>query len=241
MNTQKHMRTIYHVCIYIGTVLLLLACSTITPSDKNTDNNNGNTGDDSKQVTYKATFRATWSKETHPTNFPANAHFSPLVGMTHSSATKLFTVDEKATAGIENMAETGKAPYLNQEIDTRKKAGTAGERINGGGIGRSPGSVSVQFTITKKHPLVSLVSMIAPSHDWFIAVRDFRLWENNQWKQTETVIVKAYDAGTESGDNFSLKPDTNENKVIHRITTGPLAKDGVVPSMGTITFERINN
>ena len=36
---------------------------------------------------YRVTFQATWSAETHPTNFPANPHFSGLVGATHNENT----------------------------------------------------------------------------------------------------------------------------------------------------------
>jgi hypothetical protein len=33
---------------------------------------------------YQLTFEATWSKETHPQDFPSNPHFSPIIGASHT-------------------------------------------------------------------------------------------------------------------------------------------------------------
>ena len=39
---------------------------------------------------YNLTFNATWSAQTHPTEFPASAHFSGLIGMTHQRKCNAF-------------------------------------------------------------------------------------------------------------------------------------------------------
>jgi len=80
--------------------------------------------------------------------------------------------------------------------------------------------------------------MIAPSPDWFIAVRDVELFEKNKWITEKSLQVGDYDAGTDAGTTFT-SPNQTENKTIQKITTPPLAVDGKVNSMGTITFKQI--
>ena len=66
---------------------------------------------------YRVTFQATWSAETHPTNFPANPHFSGLVGATHNENNRIWQRGKLASDGIELMAETGGKSQLLAEID----------------------------------------------------------------------------------------------------------------------------
>jgi hypothetical protein len=127
---------------------------------------------------YRLTFNATWSALTHPIEFPANAHFSGLIGMTHNGNVMLFENGEVASDGIKNMAETGSKNPLQAEIQSFISSGTGNVLISGGGIGSSPGEVSLEFDVIISHTLVSVVSMLAPSPDWFIAVSNINLIEN---------------------------------------------------------------
>ena len=111
-------------------------------------------------------FTATWSAETHPEGFPAKPHFSALIGATHRITWAMWRVGGLASAGIEQMAERGKARPLADEIETAIRADHAVSRLSGDGIKRSPSSVSLDFQVTRGFPLVSLVSMLAPSPDW---------------------------------------------------------------------------
>ena len=120
---------------------------------------------------FQLVFDATWSAGTHPTDFPSgNPHFSGLIGTTHNASTTLWAPGGIATPGIESMAETGSKSSLTGEINALVTAGTAEALISGGGIGRSPGQVSVEFTASQDFPLISVVSMIAPSPDWFVGI-----------------------------------------------------------------------
>jgi len=188
---------------------------------------------------YKLTFAATWSAATHPVQAPSNPHFSGIIGMTHNAKIKLFEVGTSATQGIENMSETGSKSPLNSEIEAWISAGTAHQMISGGGIGPSPGKVSVSFSIASTHPLVSVVSMIAPSPDWFIAVNDIDLFPEEAWVDKLTVNVRTYDAGTDAGSSFNSANQDQKGGKIHLITSPPLAVEGVVRPLGTMTFEKI--
>ena len=189
---------------------------------------------------YKLTFNATWSAQTHPNEFPASAHFSGLIGMTHNGNAMLFAKGETASDGIKNMAETGSKNPLEAEIQNFISNGTGFTLISGGGIGSSPGEVSLEFDIIISHSLVSVVSMLAPSPDWFIAVSNINLIENNAWVTSKTITVDIYDAGTDDGATF-LSPDEPiiPRATIFEIITPPLAINNVVAPLGSITFTKI--
>ena len=124
---------------------------------------------------YRVRFNATWSARTHPNDFPSAPHFSGLIGGTHNEEVNFWGPGQNATPGIKSMAETGAQRLLDGEVRDAIRLGTAEHVLAGGGIGRSPGSVSLEFEISQEFPLVTLVSMIAPSPDWFVGVRDLNL------------------------------------------------------------------
>lgn len=189
-------------------------------------------------ATYRVTFNAEWSAANHPIDFPGpSAHFSPLVGNTHSIAGRIWNAGDIATDGIELMAETGGTSILNNEIDTVINSGGTESRVNGAGAD-GVDSISVEFTVSESHPLFSLVTMIAPSPDWFIGVHDLDLRENGLWRQNFSVDLLPYDAGTQDGDSFTnIGGDTSPREPISLITSNPLP-DGV--RLGTFVFERLS-
>lgn len=190
---------------------------------------------------YRVTFDATWSAATHPVDFPPNPHFSGLIGGTHSDGAIFWQEDTLASDGIESMAETGSKTLLMGEVQTEITAGNAGEVISGGGIGPSPGSTSTTFTATQDFNLATVVTMIAPSPDWFVGVAGIPLFENNQWVDQVTYELQPYDAGTDSGTTYTSPNDnTNPPDPITEITGYPFESGGMVAPLGTFTFERID-
>ena len=89
---------------------------------------------------YRVTFESTWSRESHPVDFPNDAHFSPLIGGTHSSQARFWMPGGLATPGIQAMAERGRVSPLDTEVQAAIAAGTAFSVIRGGAIDRSPGT-----------------------------------------------------------------------------------------------------
>ena len=190
---------------------------------------------------YRVTFEATWSAATHPTQFPGQPHFSPLIGGTHSSRVVFWEHGGTASPGIEAMAEQGSTSPLDAEIQAAIAGGTAEGLIQGGGISRSPGTASVEFVIGPEHGLVTLVSMIAPSPDWFAGVHGLSLLEGGDWVAEKTVSLEPYDAGTDGGRTYkSPDADTRPREAIRTIEDPPLASGGV-PLVGTFTFVRLSS
>lgn len=190
----------------------------------------------SSSADYEVLFDATWSSSTHPSAYPAFAHFSPLIGATHDSSIQLWTDGGIATNGIESMAETGGTFALTGEINAAIGAGSAGSVVTGGVVGISPGTATANLTATTAHSKLSLVTMIAPSPDWFVGIDSVDLIENGRWVDQKTIDLYAWDAGTDSGPNFnSSNQNTVPQEPIHLLTNGPFF--GTVP-LGTFTITR---
>lgn len=193
-------------------------------------------------ATYQVTFEATWSQQTHPhpdgaDHFPANAHWSPLVGGVHNDQTAFWEVDALASTGIERMAEQGATQPLLEEI--RSAGSNAYTTLLGPGIGHSPASTSIpQLTATLDYPLVTLVSMIAPSPDWFTGVAGLSLLDaNGQWYNQLEVPVHPYDAGSDDGADYT-SPDqepTTHHLIANYVGIAPFANRPV----GKFIFTRL--
>jgi spondin N len=190
---------------------------------------------------YRVTFDATWSAATHPTDIPGTAHFSGLIGGTHGPAVSFWQDGGLATEGIRLMAERGRQSPLDLEVGAAIAAGTAQHVLVGDDVPRSPGSTSLEFDIGRDFPLVTLVTMVAPSPDWFVGVSGLSLIEGGAWVEEKAVFLHPYDAGTDSGATFtSADMATQPRDTIRRIDMGPLVEAATVPHLGTFTFRRIS-
>ena len=195
------------------------------------------------QARYRVTFQATWSAATHPTNIPENPHFSGLVGATHNNSIRLWQSGSPASAGIELMAETGGKSLLLEEIEQLIALGSARAALSGGGLPTSPKSVSLEFDVVSSHPLVTLVSMLAPSPDWFVGVSALTLMtKDGTWKEREVVALRVYDAGTDDGAGFTAEDaDSDPHVPIVRLTSESGETDftdGGDP-VGAFVFEKL--
>ncbi len=157
---------------------------------------------------YRIEFEATWSDSTHPNEFPANAHFSPLIGGVHNDSVSFWELGDTASPGMEDMAETGRTRTLADEIRAEMPKHALAV-IEGRGT-RSPGSVTIDTVVVNMdHPLVTLVTMIAPSPDWFVGVTGRSLLdEDGEWVDELEVFLYPLDAGTDSGNTYT-SPNQN--------------------------------
>ena len=194
-------------------------------------------------ATYDIVFDATWSSTTHPdAGFPFDPHFSAPVGAIHNNLVSFWSTGNIASVGIERMAEDGLTQPLLDEINAAISSGNAFTSFLIGGID-SPDSITISdVTVTADYPLVTLVTMIAPSPDWFTGVSGLSLLDQQgNWVTTKTVMLYPYDAGTEQGNAYStVNPPTVPQEPIRGISgSAPFSTAPV----GTLTFVRtdINN
>ena len=118
-------------------------------------------------ATYQVTFEGTWTTAATPGGVPGSAHFTTLIGATHNDSVTFWEAGGTATPGIESVAEIGGTSTFKSEINASAHADTLIELGVGGGA--TP-NASVNFDANKTHPLVTLITMIAPSPDWFVGV-----------------------------------------------------------------------
>jgi len=176
---------------------------------------------------YRVTFTGLWTPQTHPINYPSGAHFSPLIGGTLAAPSLLWADDGQATNGIESMAETGSKTALRSEVLARIAGGTAGVVVESAGGTTATGTVFADFTVSQSFPYASVVSMIAPSPDWFVGTNDTLLFSGGAWVPEIVVSLQPYDAGTDSGISYaSADADTNPQTPIAEIIGFPVAPPG---------------
>jgi hypothetical protein len=188
---------------------------------------------------YEVRFESTWSSMTHPTDYPADAHYSPLIGGTHNASVTFWREGAPASDGIRAMAERGRTSPLDTEVDQAAARGQAQYVLRGSALDDSPGSVTLEFEVTRTFPLVTLVTMVAPSPDWFVGVSGLPLFADGNWVDEISVDLFAFDAGTDSGPTYRA-PDqpTLPEGIVTRITGYPIA-DGAAPlPFGRMTFTR---
>ena len=196
--------------------------------------------DPAESALYQVTYEPTWSAATHPVDFPAGAHFSGMIGGTHHDGISFWGGGELATAGVESMAETGSKTQLRQEVLAQVARGTAGAVIESNGL-NSPGMRSTTFVITQEFPLATVVTMIAPSPDWFVGTAGIPLFADGHWDPSVDYLLFPWDAGTDSGTGYtSQNQNTSPQALIMPITDYPFAEDGApVEPLGVFRFRRL--
>ena len=155
-------------------------------------------------ATYTVTFTGAWTAEATPGGVPDGAHFSPLIGGVHNADVAFLEAGGQATPGIESMAERGRTATLTEEIQAAGPNALSVLRKDSG-PGATASDTFEAVTVTAGHPQITLLSMIAPSPDWFVGVFGLSLLDaEGNWADALTVNLYPWDAGTEGGDDFSF-------------------------------------
>ena len=189
---------------------------------------------------YRVTIEGAWTAESHPDEYPESAHFSWLIGATHDEGYRLFEAGSIATPGLEALAEDGELSPYDAEIRAAIDRGSAGALFQARPIEAMPGSTTFDITLDQRHPLVSLATMIAPSPDWFTGAADVRLLEHGAWVVEKTVLLEAWDAGTDSGATFEAPDaDMQPRAAVQRVDSAHFTVDGRARPVGTVTFRRL--
>ncbi len=157
-----------------------------------------------QKAKYSVTFTSVWNSTDHGT-LPGGAHWSKLVGVTHKTDNKFWSNGNMATTGVKEIAESGNNSNFNNEVSTAITNLEADQYINGNSLGTATGTISIDdLIIDKNYPLLTLLSMIAPSPDWFIGVNSINLLDtNSNWKTSVSLDLYAYDSGTDSGTTYT--------------------------------------
>lgn len=163
-------------------------------------------------ASYNITFTSHWETETidalngnSTAAIPGNAHWSNLVGATHNSNYTLVQTGTLASTGVKNVAELGNNNALFSEVNTQITNGTADQWLQEpfSPFDNISSATLSNVVVNSDFPLLSLVSMIAPSPDWMIAVNSINLREGDSWKNDIVISLFPHDAGTDSGASYT--------------------------------------
>ena len=160
---------------------------------------------DADSATYTVTFQGNWTTASTPGGVVSSAHFTTLIGAVHNDMVTFWESGGMATAGVEGVAELGATSTfrseINAEINDSDALSVISKSVSFGGTG----SATFDVTVTEDHPLVTLLSMIGPSPDWFVGISGRSLLDDqDEWRSRLQIDLFPYDAGTEEGTEFSL-------------------------------------
>src|SRR6266705_944011 len=188
---------------------------------------------------YTVIIKSTWTKATHPFEYPSGAHFSGMIGASHNAKYSIFAIGRRPTPGLERLSEEGKHSPLDTEIRTAIDQGNALMLFESGGLKNWKDSMVATVRVDRAHPLVSVVNMIAPSPDWFTGASGVTLAENGAWITRRTVTLYAYDSGGDDGTTYKAPDkDTNPKKPTTRAANRHFVINGRVKPVATVTFVR---
>ena len=208
-----------------GVLLVLAALLVITPAQ-------GNAQSATYQVTFEGKFTA--SALASGVSVPSGEHFTTLIGAVHNGSVTFWSSGGTASAGVEAVAELGTTGTFESEINANMNAATVFEQsIASGGTA----TATVDIVVTTDQPRATLLSMVAPSPDWFVGVSGLSLLDaQGDWLAAHTVNLYPWDAGTEEGTEFSLSnPATSPQGVITSLRgTGKFSNEPIA----TLTFTR---
>ena len=198
------------------------------------------------EATYTVTFTAKWTAAEHGP-VPAGAHFTTLVGAATNADADLWVSGELASDGLENVAELGLTSDFLAEIAAAAAAMNASRAVTSAGTSNT-GTSTFQLNISRDLPLFTFATMVAPSPDWFVGLSEFSLLDaNGGWiEDTGHMNLPVYDAGTETGERFSLSgtatvPAQPIGRLIVRVGETDIV-DGVVNGtyLATVRLRRIH-
>jgi len=160
----------------------------------------------------------------------------------HNKDYSMWASGAKATAGVQSVAETGSLETLKSEL------AQAGDRIGSSTsasgalfVSRDQSSDLTDFlAMDEDHSLITSISMIAPSPDWFTGFTDFSPVENGMWLTSFSIETYPWDSGTDSGITYTSSNEaTSPKEDIFQLVMEKLPSSNVFLSPDKSTVEPV--
>jgi len=174
-------------------------------------------------VSYTCQFINLWTGVRHPTDYPSGAaHWSPMLMASHNKKYTMFSQNpsKEASVGVQNVAEFGGTSNLKKELNAAGKVVNDITEASGSlfPTQNKPSKNIGQLEMDVTHRMISSISMIAPSPDWFTGLSNYRPTKDGKWLESFTVDTYPWDAGTDSGDTYSARNSaTNPKETVYQI------------------------
>ncbi|XP_039437929.1 spondin-2 [Culex pipiens pallens] len=202
-------------------------------------------------VFYRIRLQTSWSRQLFPKHYPEfrpPPQWSMTYGQSHNRAFNLFRLNDLASASISRFAESGHAHALEEDLSRQSPA--IHDEFHLPKIAKGEGSSEGTFFLDGSHTMVSFITKIVPSPDWFVGLDSYNLCRGGRWADNVTIELSPLDAGTSNGLTFtSPKWPTNPPNVIEKITARypkhfassffyPEIKH--LPTIARVTFEKLH-
>ena len=129
-------------------------------------------------------------------NLTHSIAFTPILVAAHDKQTSLFHLGESATAALQKMAEGGDISDLKIAINS-----ASGVTLDLTSAPTLAGITSMGSLDTGNNMYLSLTAMMLPTNDGFVGLDS---WKIPSEAGTYTIMLNAYDAGTEINDEIII-------------------------------------
>ncbi|KAJ7352969.1 Spondin-2 [Desmophyllum pertusum] len=82
----------------------------------------------------------------------------------------------------------------------------------------------MEIMVKDKYSLVSIITMIAPSPDWFVGIDSVNLCGSNGWEQSVERSLPAWDGGSDTGLGFESGNEMTMPHDLVKLLTGANAQ-----------------
>jgi hypothetical protein len=164
------------------------------------------------------------------TNLTHGLHYTPILVAAHSAEHRLFQSGTAATLALQKMAEGGDIDELVGIV-----ASIGGNSLvnPAKGLLAPSAEASGMLVTTGNNRFLSVTAMLLPTNDGFVGLNS---WAIPTEKGTYTVMLNAYDAGTEANDEL-----VKEGSGATNVRGIPAAPGGKAGTGGTgVTLEEFN-
>ncbi|VVC28842.1 Hypothetical protein CINCED_3A000467 [Cinara cedri] len=178
---------------------------------------NNESNDDNANVVYECcacdeakfelTFEGLWSRHTHPKDYPDDnwqTRFSDVIGASHTIDYRFWEQDQVASDGMNFIALSGATSTLESELKSKSDKIRTIIKARGISYPNVTGKTFAVFRVDQEHHLISVVSFMYPSPDWFVGISGLELClPNCNWITNKTINLYPWDAGIESGVTYN--------------------------------------
>lgn len=115
----------------------------------------------------------------------------------------MWKIGEMATAGTRLVAEAGHNGWIEREAKLKGFLGVVEGIVQYRSVSNRHTLPTVKATASQ--PLLSTITMVAPSPDWFTGLSDFdmRSPQSNTWYKKVVVDTYPYSSGTDAGATYN--------------------------------------
>ena len=112
----------------------------------------------------------------------------------------------------------------------------------------SPGNLTgIQVKVNNHYHLVSIVTMIAPSPDWFVGIHDKDFCDSNSgmWLENPSYDLLLWDSGTDDGTTFKspnakTDPAVNIFQITKDTPNTPFMGVNPIPTLAVMKFKKVS-